>query len=147
VYLSQAVVAKLQGDDPTILSAPADDDGVGTGATTGAVEAWGDAGATGGGGSKLASAKRGQIAKARHDTAAHRPPRPSSAPPGRQPLPQSRPSSATPVSAANQGVGIGGGVGGISGVGMIQGRSVPPRPASAMHRNHASRPGSAMSRE
>jgi hypothetical protein len=135
-----AVVARLQGDDASANPAPlpAED------ALGGDEEAWGDGGGGRGGSSKLASAKRGQIAKARQEIL--RPPRPSSAPPGRQPLPQSRPSSATPSSAAAQGAGGGPLGGGISGVG-IQGKGVPPRPASAMHRAHGSRPGSAMSRD
>jgi len=135
-----AVVARLQGDAASANPAPVPaEDALG-----GDEEAWGDGGGGRGGSSKLASAKRGQIAKARQEM--HRPPRPSSAPPGRQPLPQSRPSSATPSTAAAQGAGGGPLGGGISGMG-IQGKGMPPRPASAMHRAPGSRPGSAMSRD
>lgn len=146
----QAVVAKLQGADASSGSSHAmpplaEDAGGAAGMMGGEVE-WVESG----GGSKLASAKRVQIAKARQESAGYRPPRPSSAPPGRQPLPQSRPSSATPASKANNSAG---GLG-ISGVG-VQGRGVPPRPSSAMHRPSSamrdrgpnSRPGSAMSKE
>jgi hypothetical protein len=103
-----AVVAKLQGHEMS--------DGTGTGAraTTplphdtermlAAEEQAREEGA-----SKLAKAKRGQITQAREVelNAAYRPPRPTSAPPGRQPLPLSRPSSATPASAAAKTLGAG----------------------------------------
>ena len=102
-----AVVAKLQGHEMS--------DGTGTGARATALphdtermlaaeEQAGEEGA-----SKLAKAKRGQITQAREVevNAAYRPPRPTSAPPGRQPLPLSRPSSATPASAAATTVGAG----------------------------------------
>ena len=111
----------------------------------------------GGGESKWAAGKRGQIAKARlngghvainggpaggHIT---RPPRPSSAPPGRQPLPQSRPSSATPGGGGGAGAGGLGVQGqGVRGAGGLS--DLKDRPTSAMHRRPGSRPTSALSR-